>query len=306
MTSDRSGFTFGDQEDFLDLFVILFFSLIALVIVLIMPDGNILRIIFGIPLLLFIPGYALVSVLWPEAGKIGNEDRFALSFGLSIAIVSVIALILVYTIEISVGKFIGLLTVAVILLIILAIIRRMSIPKNKRYHISLVPDFNKAFRDAMLADKIMTIALICILLISVIGLAYVLVTPSDGEKYTEFYIMDSNGTTENYPLNITTNDTATIIVGIRCHEYAQVNYRVVIGIENATTINDHNDWNQTFIFTNSSAVGRDMILDHNGVFEDNISFNIPNPGRYKVVWQLYMDGIESEYELHQWVNVHID
>jgi uncharacterized membrane protein len=55
------------------------------------------RIAFGLLFTIFFPGYALVSALFPKQDKLGGIERVALSFGLSIAVVPLIGLILNFT-----------------------------------------------------------------------------------------------------------------------------------------------------------------------------------------------------------------
>jgi uncharacterized membrane protein len=55
------------------------------------------RIAFGILFALFFPGYALISALFPKGDSLGGIERVALGFGLSIAIVPLIGLILNFT-----------------------------------------------------------------------------------------------------------------------------------------------------------------------------------------------------------------
>lgn len=55
------------------------------------------RIAFGLLFALFFPGYALISALFPKREKLGGIERVALSFGLSIAVVPLIGLILNFT-----------------------------------------------------------------------------------------------------------------------------------------------------------------------------------------------------------------
>ena len=78
-----------------------FISLSVLVIVLVAPiilfPSNILRIILGIPFLLLFPGYALAAALSTKGRGMDAVERVALSFGLSIAVVPLIGLILKYT-----------------------------------------------------------------------------------------------------------------------------------------------------------------------------------------------------------------
>ena len=60
-------------------------------------NESFLRVLFGVLLVLFIPGYALIAALFPAAGDIDGIERIALSFGLSIAIVPLTGLALNYT-----------------------------------------------------------------------------------------------------------------------------------------------------------------------------------------------------------------
>ena len=55
-----------------------------------------LRYVFGAALILFLPGYSLIEALYPK-GELDNLIRFALSIGLSLAIVPLTGLVLNYT-----------------------------------------------------------------------------------------------------------------------------------------------------------------------------------------------------------------
>ena len=63
------------------------------------PQLNItpVRVVFGLPFVLFLPGYALISALFPGKEDLDGVERIALSFGLSIAVVPLIGLVLNYT-----------------------------------------------------------------------------------------------------------------------------------------------------------------------------------------------------------------
>ena len=70
---------------------------VLLIVVVIVSPFSIWRIILGLPLVLFSPGYALIVVLFPKRGRMGGIERVALSFGISVAVVALIMLILNYT-----------------------------------------------------------------------------------------------------------------------------------------------------------------------------------------------------------------
>ena len=56
-----------------------------------------IRIILGLPLVLFLPGYALIAALFIGEDDLDGIERIALSFGLSIAITHLFGLALKYT-----------------------------------------------------------------------------------------------------------------------------------------------------------------------------------------------------------------
>ena len=53
-----------------------------------------LRITLGLFFVLFFPGYVLLLSLFPKRGSLSSIERIAVSFGLSIAVTSLIGLIL--------------------------------------------------------------------------------------------------------------------------------------------------------------------------------------------------------------------
>ena len=101
------------------------------------PD-NPIRIILGIPFVLFSPGYALVSALFPRKRDLDVVGRVVLSFGMSIASMFFIGLVLNFSkwgirlepIIYAVGGFILLMS-------IIAIIRRTRLPDEERPGISI-------------------------------------------------------------------------------------------------------------------------------------------------------------------------
>ena len=83
----------------IDILICVVWSLILLPISLLDFEGPI-RIVLGLPFILFIPGYVLVFALFPTKKTdrgIDIIERIALSFGLSIAVVPLIGLGLNYT-----------------------------------------------------------------------------------------------------------------------------------------------------------------------------------------------------------------
>jgi len=81
-----------------DLALVILFTLLCIPFVLIPPlNETPVRIILGLHLVLFLPGYALIAALFPRKGDLDGIERIALSFGLSIAVVPLLGLALNYT-----------------------------------------------------------------------------------------------------------------------------------------------------------------------------------------------------------------
>jgi len=79
----------------MELLLIVILSL--LLVPLAMFTSGALRIAFGLIFVLFFPGYTLIAALFPRKTSLGGIERLALSFGLSIAVVPLLGLLLNYT-----------------------------------------------------------------------------------------------------------------------------------------------------------------------------------------------------------------
>ena len=60
-------------------------------------SGSFVRTALSLPLILFLPGYALIAMLFPEKTGLEWLERIALSVGLSVAVVPLIGLVLNFT-----------------------------------------------------------------------------------------------------------------------------------------------------------------------------------------------------------------
>ena len=68
-----------------------------LVLTILVIPSSFLRIVLGLPFLMFFPGYVLVTALFTRVGEIDRIEKIALSFGVSIAVTALIGLGLNYT-----------------------------------------------------------------------------------------------------------------------------------------------------------------------------------------------------------------
>jgi len=283
------------EEPPLDLKLIMVYLFITVVFLTIPPlDKTIIKTILGIPLVLFIPGYVLISALFPNKNDLDGIERIALSFGLSIAIVPLIGLGLNFTPwGIRFGPILAALILFSLCLLIIAHSRRLGLPRKERFEISLnaiAAVKGEIMGEKNRTDKILTIVLILSIMVSLFTLVYVIVTPKQGEKFTEFYILGPGGKAADYPREVIPGAPINLIVGIVNHEFSDVNYTLKAQIENDTFLE------------------RKILLPNNETWEKPVSFTINRTGsNLKLQFLLYREVNVTPYrETHLWINSSIE
>jgi len=123
-------------EEPVDIIASILWTVILLFLIVFNVKGAI-RIIFGLPFVIFIPGYLFIFLLFPGNEEIDIIERIALSFGLSIAIVPLVGLILNYTPwGIRLESVATSLSILVFILATFAVIRWHGLEPSKRLIIS--------------------------------------------------------------------------------------------------------------------------------------------------------------------------
>lgn len=253
------------------------------------------RTILGLPFLLFFPGYTLMAALFPKRGSLGGVERVALSFGLSIAVVPLIGLVLNFTpwgirldpILISIAAFV-IATSGV------AVYRRERLAPEERFRVLLNVRL-PAWQGQSRPDKVLSLVLVVAIAGAVGTLGYVVATPRVGETFTEFYILGPQGKAENYPTELKVGQEGRVIAGIVNHEHEPAGYKLEIWIdgEKAKLRILGEDWDEVTVE-----------LEHEGKWERAVGFVPQKAGRQKVEFVLYRDG-EPYFEepLHLWIDV---
>jgi uncharacterized membrane protein len=269
-------------------------------------------------MVLFVPGYTLIAALFPKKADLEGIERMALSFGLSIAVVPLIGLGLNYTPwGIRLTPVVISLAIFTIVMAAAAYRRRMSQPVEERFSIQFRETINTLLGgiladDKNRLDKALTVILIITIFLSVAALVYVIVTPKQGEKFTEFYILGPGGKAYDYPTSVQAGNRSTVIVGVVNHEYALVNYTMSISLNNTPMNNTL--MNNAAFYGNSRndlqfiypIMSTNLTLLHNETWEKPVFYVLNHTGdRQKLEFLLYRDGdFTSPYrDLHLWVNV---
>jgi len=219
-----------------------------------------LRIALSVPFVLFFPGYTMLSALFPKRGSLGGIERMALSFGLSIAIVSLIGLILNYTPGgISLYPILIFLTAFILVTSAIAWYRQMTVPLAEQFSVAVNISLPK-WRQLGTLDKALSVSLVGAILVALGSLGYAVAMPKTAEKFTEFYILGVEGKAENYPKMVTLGESVELVIGIVNHEYEVTSYRIDIktnGIEsNQITIQplaNEEKWEEVVSFVPQSS-----------------------------------------------------
>lgn len=295
-----------------------------------------LRVLLGLPYVLFIPGYALVAALFPEAGAspVGDSDadadepseregidgieRVALSFGLSIAIVPLIGLVLNFTPwGIRLVPILVSVTGVTIALTAVAARRRAQLDEGDRFRVPyrawLASAREGLFEPDSRADAALNVLLVVSILLAVGSVGYAVAVPKQGEAFTELYLLTENEEGElvaaDYPTEFTRGETRSLIVGIGNHEHETVQYTLVSQLQrvefrnNTTIVRERNELDR---FTPTVAA--------NATWRTRDSVTPTMTGeRLRLVYLLYKGSapsnptVDNSYrEVHLWINVTAD
>ncbi|WP_254272328.1 DUF1616 domain-containing protein [Haloarcula marina] len=219
-----------------------------------------IRVVFGLPLVLFLPGYALIAALFPEAGSppdaaeeneintgIDGIERVALSFGLSIAVVPLIGLALNFTpwgirlapILVGVGGFTTAATV-------IASLRRQALPEDERFSVPY-REWVSDSHDALISpetrlDSALNILLVCSLLLASGSIVYAVAVPVQGESFSEFYLLTENDDGElvasGYPTELTVGESKELVVGVGNQENERTSYTIIVALQRIEAVDN--------------------------------------------------------------------
>ncbi|HHV25266.1 MAG: DUF1616 domain-containing protein [Methanosarcina sp.] len=281
--------------------LIIVMGLVLLTDIFVLTPGiseTLLRNVLGLPLVLFLPGYSLIAALFPAKSDLDGIERVALSFGLSIAVVPLIGLGLNYTPwGIRLHPILISLSMFIFIMCGLAYLRRVKLPESETFDISFRATALSLKAEIMeksesKLDKTLTVILIFSILLSIATLAFVIMSPKEGEHFTEFYILGSEGKADNYSTKYILGESGTVIVGIVNHEYRPTNYTMEIKLENKSMFLPENL--------------KHITLAHNETWEEPVILTPEFEGKNMKLQFLLFNETEKSVpyrDLHLWIDV---
>ncbi|MBA7473356.1 hypothetical protein ES707_08693 [subsurface metagenome] len=260
---------------------------VLLIAVVLVSPSSIWRIVLGVPFLFFFPGYTFGLALFPKKDRIGNIERIAFSFGLSLVTVPFIALILNFTRwGITEESMLYSVTAFILVASVVALVRRQRLLAEERINIEF------PLRLPGWGGSTLEKALSVVLVVTVLGafgvLGYFVAVPGVGERFTEFYILGAEGRIADYPEELVVGEEGRIVVGIVNREHETMSYRVEVVISGV-----------------KNTVAGSVVLAHGGKWEEEVSFVPETAGeQQKVEFLLYRQGQSKAYHsLHLRVDV---
>lgn len=184
-----------------------------------------LRVPFGLATVLIAPGYALVAAIFPRRDDLDGVARAALSFGLSVAVTPLLALLLdrlpwgirpwpiALTLMIWIALWCGV-----------ALVRRAFLPAG----IAEVPAFPSPAGWWHTIDRAgrLKLGLGALALTLMLGAgAYALAAPDPSARITEFYALGAQGLAESYPREVAPGEPMQVQLGVANYEGTPVRYR---------------------------------------------------------------------------------
>ncbi|EMA49590.1 DUF1616 domain-containing protein [Halococcus thailandensis] len=229
-----------------------------------------LQFIVGIPLLLFVPGYTVLSALFPgrpsrNAGQVSSlsgmtrtfsslrsiqhrgvrwGERVALSFGLSLFLVPLLALVLDFSTLLfgtdspyHTGPIVAVLVGFAVICAAIGFVRRLGLPRDERFGVPVgywIDDFVGGLTGSSV-DALLNVVLVLSVLVGAASMTYALAVPQDGSSTTNFAVGTQDGSGEftvgDYPPNMTVDQPQQLTVQLQNHEGEPANYSVVAQLQ---------------------------------------------------------------------------
>jgi uncharacterized membrane protein len=288
---------------------------ILLVLSIFQINSAAIRIVLGIPFLLFFPGYTLIAVMFPGSKNgIDSAERIALSFAMSLVITALIGFGLNFTTwGIRLEPVLYSISAFIIVVSIIALFRNKSsleadLKELTKFRLGLPGREENTF------NFVVTIFLLLAIAGSIAALGYTITKPKIGEQFTDFYILGNTGKAESYPsdfiftqdkvtrvsydegISFLNSDSGEVTLVISNQEKQETFYEVIL----------HIDGQAVSIHKGGQVFDKleNIRLQPEEKWEEKIRFAPQHPGdSQKVEFLLFKNGaVIIENELYLWVN----
>lgn len=298
-----------------DVIVVLsFLAVVDLSIVVVGLESSPLRVALGAPLLLLLPGYVLVATLFPRSTvpetrqrasgssffpkqfwALNGPERAALSFGLSLAILPLFALVVAFSRwSFTVDAVVLGLSLFVFLGAVTSVLTRSAVSPEARFEVSMLAWSGRIWKFMFagnLRNSVVNVALVLSIVLSVAVVGFAFAAPQDGERYSEMTLLteteDGEYVAGEYPEVFTTGEQRELVVGIENNEQVQTEYTVVTRVERVSTSDG-----SVAVLEANEVRRRVVTLDAGEQRYDNHAVTLDTTGEdLRLSYYLYRDGV---------------
>ena len=186
-----------------------------------------LQVGLGLLTMFFIPGYALLAMVFPANSELDSAQRLGLSIVLSIAIVATLGTSMSFTpLGIEIESVLGSVALVVVLLTGVALFRRSHLQESELFAPRISLDFAKRLQNTETLEKASLGALLAVV-IGVGAFAYLLMAPVSQGPFTDFYLLNAQGGTETYRIQRPIVEDVAFVIGIVNGEGSRQEYLLV-------------------------------------------------------------------------------
>jgi uncharacterized membrane protein len=252
-----------------------------------------LRVILGIVIVLFLPGYAIQAAIFPRKSDLDAWTRLVFSFGLSIVLIPLVALLVnASTLGIHFSTMAGGILIVFFAGTVAATIIRRRLPEGEKISMEIkIPPVNMWIsenRTNRFLQMIMTIA------IGIAGLSAVYMYQHPYvESYTEFYLVNRESSLGGDPRMIIAGDPLIVGIGIINHEGQANQYKIIAMSDDGRTLGEIGP----LLLEDGMPWEGDMTITVNGIGEnqriDFILERIGSPWPYRSL-RLWINVVEKE------------
>jgi uncharacterized membrane protein len=229
-----------------------------------------LQILVGLPVVLVVPGWALLAALFPRRTDLDGPQRVALSLVLSLAVVMLLALALHFT-PWGIQQNIILLILGfwnIGLSVMAWYLRRRFMPEQRfDFPLGSALTLVRGRRSKLDIVAAGFLALAILGIVSVVG--WRINTGTPGQAFTEFYILDDAGKIEDYAVNLTLEAPREYRVGVTNHEKQITRYSVRAFLDNSQidsidsfSLQNNETWDGTITLVPEKIIGEQKLELH--------------------------------------------
>lgn len=233
----------------IDLAAVSIGAVLAYLIVTSVARESSLRLLVTFPLALFLPGYALVSALFPASARDSEEtptttaesrprgidvtERLGLGFVLSLALVPLVVILLpLAEIGLTTRSIVSVLGFGTVLVAQVGVVRRLRTPDSERFSVSPIVALRRLTGDESTLTTATTVLLVLAIGTAISALFVAVLVPASAGGFSELALYSENEDGEvvagELPSEIESGESIPLTIAIENQEGADREYTVVV------------------------------------------------------------------------------